>query len=81
MQHGISGGKPQRLPGGVARSDYSRPCPGCGEAIKQGQRVTRVALERTSWWHESCRSAEVQRLLVLSPDGDTFRARYDHKRR
>ena len=42
-------------PRGVADSDFTVPCPYCGEKPRKGEKVTKVgASPHARWWHLRC---------------------------
>lgn len=53
-----------RDPKGLARSNYTRPCPGCHQPIVVDDPVTKVF---DQWWHQECRK-EYRRRLQEEPD-------------
>ena len=62
-------------PGGTARTNYTKPCPGCKRRPLKGEQVSCVDLigGGRTWWHTPCREAEVAKQRVLSPYEDTYR--------
>lgn len=62
---------PKRDPRGIAKRDYTAPCPHCGAPPRAGDAVVRIGTGRgpNKWWHEACREAYLSSLRKQRLDG------------